>query len=111
MKLRPTGYYVLVQMEEVEEKSEGGIVLATAQSHKREQEGHDVVRILAFGPTCFAGFQGINDEAKLVDRCAQYGVKVGDLAQVTRYDAALARHEDDGVFMIQDQHIKGAYDE
>lgn len=111
MKLRPTGYYVLVQQEEVEKISEGGIILGSSAENKRDQAGHDVVRVLAFGPTCFTGFRGVNDESKLVDRCCQYGVKIGDLVQIARYDVAEARHADKDIFMIQDEHIRGVYDE
>jgi len=111
MKLRPTGYYVLVQQEEIENVSESGIILASKKELDRDQAGHDVVRILAFGPTCFTGFRGITDEASLKNRCEEYGVKVGDLVQIARYDIAEARHADKDVFMIQDEHIRGVYDE
>ena len=58
--LKPTGYYILVRMEEVEQVSDGGIIIATNAEIKREQTGHDVGVIAAFGPTAFEGYQGID---------------------------------------------------
>ena len=113
MKLRPTGYYVLVRMEEVKNEvldgALAGFQLASGGDHKKEQKGHDVVRVLEFGPTSFVGFRGIDDDANLDARCEQYGVKVGDLVQLNRYDVTEVRHMGEDIFLIQDEHIRGAY--
>jgi co-chaperonin GroES (HSP10) len=106
-ELKPTGYYVLIRMEEVEQVSEGGIIMATNAEHKREQNGHDVGVIVAFGPTCFDGYQGINGTTT-EERAAQWGCKVGDRVEFNRYDGKVPRDADyQDHRIIQDAHIIG----
>ena len=78
--IMPTGHYVLVEDEAVEQVSSGGIVLATNTEHMREQRGQDVGRILAFGPIAFKDIKGCKTPE-------DWGVSVGDLVEYTgRYE-------------------------
>lgn len=109
--LRPTGYYILIEMEVVENKTESGIVIATNIENKREQGGHDVGIVRAFGPTVFKGFVGIDDEETKEVRAEQYGVEVGDRVEFNRYDGKVPRDPSLKMFrVIQDQHIVGVYE-
>jgi len=114
MKIKPTGYYVLIKMEEVKETIEEGALkgfqLSTGEDHKRQQDGHDVGRIEGFGPNCYRGFRGIDDNASLEERALQYGCKVGDQVEFNRYDGKQPRHLEEGNYrIIQDEHIIGVY--
>ena len=112
MMLKPTGYYVRVSVEVVEQVSAGGIIKATNIEHTREQDGHDVGVLEALGPTAYSGFQGVDDKAGVTERAAQYGLKIGDKVQFNRYDGKVPRHQEEGNYrIIQDQHIIGVYDE
>jgi co-chaperonin GroES (HSP10) len=108
--LNPVGYYVLVRVEKVEQVSAGGIVIASNTENKREQEGHDVGVVESFGPTCFTGFRGVNDEDSTEDRCKSIGVGVGDKVEFSRYDGKVPRDPEFKDYrLIQDQHIIGVY--
>ena len=57
MKIKPLGFYVLVEMVEVEQVSSGGIVLPGDLVNK-EQEATDVGHVRAIGPTAYVGYPG-----------------------------------------------------
>ena len=63
MKIKPLGFYVLIEMVTVEEKSSGGIVLPSDLVNK-EQDATDVGYVRAIGPTAFAGYPGCEEENK-----------------------------------------------
>ena len=85
MKITPCGFQVLIEMEEVKNISDGGIVLATSKEHSRETEGHDVGRVVEFGPLAYKGFG--------CDTPLDWGVKEGDLVEFRRYDGKRPRHD------------------
>jgi len=112
--IKPTGYYVLVKMELVEQTvSDGalaGFVIATKEEHQREQSGHDVGTLVALGPTAFNGFQGVVGTDAVV-RAAEWGVKIGDKVEFNRYDGKTPSHPDFKDYrIIQDAHIIGVID-
>jgi len=110
MRFKPAGYYVKINVEEVEQVSDGGIITATATELSRQQGGHDVGVLEAIGPTAFCGMNGIDDSLPVLERAKLYGVEIGDLVQFTRYDGAIPRHEEEGHYrIIEDQHVKGPY--
>jgi len=49
----PTGFHILIELDRVEEKSAGGIIVNVGDEAKREQGGMNRGTILAFGNTCF----------------------------------------------------------
>jgi len=57
MKIKPLGFYVLVEMEVVEEVSAGGIILDRDLVNK-EQDATDTGFVRAIGPTAYAGYPG-----------------------------------------------------
>lgn len=111
MKFEPAGYYIWVELEEVEKKTDSGIILATKKDHKIQQGGHDIARVLAIGPTAHLGYEGITAETS-AERAAQWGYKVGDKVQITRYEGTEMRvpgHENQRV--IPDNAIRGRFTE
>lgn len=111
MELKPTGYYVLVKMEEVEVTSEGGIILSTKEEGEREQKGHDIGTIVSMGPTSWSGFQGC-DAVTAEARAEQWGCKVGDKVEFNRYEGKTPRYEEFQDYrIIQDAHIIGVIGE
>ena len=88
MKIRPAGHYVLVEVEPVEETSEGGIVIQTEDSMTREQGGRDIGTIIEFGPIAYKGFADCHGPR-------QWGVKEGDKVEFSRYDGKVPRLAED----------------
>ncbi len=113
--MRPTGYYILIEMEKVEKTTESGIIISSDTEHDREQGGHDVGVIKDFGPTVFTGFAGIPEDYPTrncdvrytnEERAAMWGCKIGDKVEFNRYDGKTPRLEGyENYRIIQDQHI------
>ena len=62
MNIKPTGHHVIIEPDEFEEISEGGIVVSTGgDSARREQAATTRGRIKAIGPTAWKdqGFGGV----------------------------------------------------
>jgi co-chaperonin GroES (HSP10) len=115
MNLKPTGYYVLIEMEEVSQKvTEGalkGFVMSSNTEHEREQGGHDVGIVRALGPNAFAGYNGCDGETSS-ERAEQWGCKIGDKVEFNRYDGKVPRYPDyQNHRIIQDHHIIGVIEE
>lgn len=93
-------------MDEVEkEVAEGalkGFKLATETEIKREENGHCVGEIVAFGPTAFLGYEGCRPDSAPKD----WGVKIGDMVEFNRYDGKIPLHDEEGRFrLINDSDI------
>ena len=70
----PLGYHLLIELLEVKEESEGGIILASADVN-REQAAMAVGKVLKMGPAAFKNHEsGINS-------AEEYGFKIGDYIQ------------------------------
>lgn len=74
MNIKPTGHHVLIRLQEVEKKSEGGIILPDA-THKKEQAGGQFAEIIDTGPTAW-------------DEYSKPWAKIGDTVLVVRYAGA-----------------------
>lgn len=116
--MRPTGYYILIEMEKVEKTTGSGIIIASDTENKREQTGHDVGIIRKLGPLCYAAYQqvGIPLTKKIGadkvhtftadERADIYGCKVGDKVEFNRYEGKVPRTEGyENYRIIQDEHI------
>jgi len=55
--IEPLGFYVLIEVEEVSDKSKGGIYVGDV---KREQSACEMGFVRAIGNTAFRGFAGCN---------------------------------------------------
>ena len=110
MKNKPIGYHVLIDMEGVENTiTEGplaGFQKASTQEHEREQGGHDVGTIVAFGPLVFADYAGCDAETP-EGRAAQWGCKIGDKVLFERYEGKLLRVDGcENLRLITDSRMK-----
>jgi co-chaperonin GroES (HSP10) len=83
-KIHPAGYYILVEVEAVEDVHEGTSIVMVIDEQKREQGGRDVGKILEFGPICFQGYA----DCKTPE---DWGCKVGDVVEFNRYDGKVPR--------------------
>lgn len=77
--VKPLGFTVLVRLDEVTEKSEGGIILTTSDKTKREYAAQTRGTIVAIGPEAWDYEGGEGSKCEVGDRVlfARYaGVKV-----------------------------------
>lgn len=110
--ITPTGFYILIEMEEVEEKTESGIILHDKKQLDREKNGHSIGIVRSFGHTVYQGFEGIDGRATKEERAAAWGVNVGDKVEFNRYDGKVPNDVDHENFrIIQDAHIIGVISE
>ena len=84
MKIKPTGYYILVEVEVIEETHEGSRIVRVSDERKRDQAGRDVGIIKEFGPIAFQGYADCKGPE-------DWGCKVGDKVEVNRYDGKTPR--------------------
>lgn len=56
MKLKPVGHRILIQLDRLEEISEGGIVLMRTDKGVREQASMDIGTVIELGPQAYQGF-------------------------------------------------------
>ncbi len=72
--IEPAGYHLLVELLEVKEESEGGIIMSSGDI-SREQAAMPVGKLLKIGPTAYKNHDsGINT-------AEEYGISVGDHVQ------------------------------
>lgn len=96
--LKPLGFYVLIEMEEVKEVSAGGIILGDVS---REQDAADVGYVRAIGPTAFFGYAGC-DQSEYPPSHSRYemapheiwGIDVGDKVEYRRYEGKVTGQKD-----------------
>lgn len=101
MNIKPCGWRVLVEVDEVEQTSKGGIVLSTPQEKNREQMGHDIGRVIEVGPTAYLGCRGCESHLN-------WGFEIGDRVEFRRYDGKLSAFDESGRFRyINDVDIVG----
>lgn len=85
MKIKPAGYYVLVEVEPRSKTYENSVIEMAVDDQKREHGGRDVGKIIAFGPIAFKGFENCEGPE-------DWGVSVGDMVEFGRYDGKIPRH-------------------
>jgi co-chaperonin GroES (HSP10) len=128
MKIRPLGFYVLIEMEKVEEVTAGGIILNTDMVSK-EQDATDVGYVRAIGPTAYHGYPGCDREAhipeskRITDGVVDYdmkpvppaecwGLEIGQKIEYRRFEGKKSVVEDyENYRYIPDSHIIGAIDD
>lgn len=118
MKIKPLGFYVLIEMIEVKEVSQGGIILQSSDV-EREQEGCDRGYVRAIGPAAFRGFPGCDPKEyppshPFYDLQPHeiWGMNVGDLVEYRRYEGKVSGVEGcDRLRYIPDTQIIGIMEE
>lgn len=106
--MKAVGYYVFIKQAEIEEKSEGGILL-TSNAIGINQAQHTVGTIVNRGPVAFTGGDwGETDRAELIP-----GTKVLFKKHAgQKYKPKNANQSTDPAYhMVKDDDIIGIYDE
>ena len=118
MKIKPLGFYILIEMEVVENISEGGIVLPEDLISK-EQDATSVGYVRAIGPTAFAGYPGCdcpeyfhNQIRDLWQPHEAWGLKVGQKIEYRKFEGKKSSVKDhENYRYIPDSHIIGVIDD
>ena len=111
MKIKPLGFYVLIEMEVVEDKSSGGILLGDNLVSK-EQDATSIGYVRAIGPTAYVGYPGCDDGPISKDPQPVYkswGLEIGQKIEYRKFEgkkSAAKGYED--YRYIPDSHIIGA---
>lgn len=101
----PVGFYVLVELEEAESVTKGGIILS-ADLVAKEQSATQTGRIVCFGPLAYKEWPGCVQEDKEPHEC--WGVQVGDLVEFKKYEGMKSVVDGhDNHRYIPDSHIVG----
>ena len=122
MKIKPLGYYILVEMVTVETLSDGGIYIGDDLAAK-EQTATDVGYVRAIGPTAYVGYPGCDlVKDKEVDGLTfphtghtpadNWGISIGDKIEYRAYEgkaSSVPGHEN--YRYIPDSHIIGVIDD
>lgn len=85
MKIKPLGFYVLIEQVKVEEVSKGGIVLPSDLVNK-EQEATAVGYVRWIGPTAYVGYPGCTDEGSKKTPAQCWGLEVGMKVEYRKFE-------------------------
>ena len=79
MEIKPVLHRILIKLDQVEEVTKGGIIIA-ADLIKKERKAVEKGTVVAIGETCFNDYGGSQDTVKVGDRViiAQYSGKEVD---------------------------------
>jgi co-chaperonin GroES (HSP10) len=88
MKIKPTGYHVLVKVDSFDEKIKGSSLYMPVNEAKREHSGRDTAIVVEFGPRCYEGYEGCKGPE-------DWGVKVGDRVEFRRYDGKIPAYAEE----------------
>ena len=117
MTPKPLGFYVLIEMEKVEDISQGGIILGDVS---REQDATQVGYVRAIGPTAFEGYPGCeyennyqgNQTYKPVYPHEKWGLYVGQRVEYRKFEGKTSAAEGyENYRYIPDSHIIGAIED
>jgi len=123
MKIKPLGFYVLIEIVIVEHTSEGGIVLPDNLVSK-EQEATDIGYVRAIGPTAYVGYPGCEVPDSVTGDSVEeilsnyraphdkWGVQIGDKIEYRRFEGKASAVKDyENYRYIPDSHIIGVIDD
>ena len=111
MQIKPLGFYVLVEMEEVESVSKGGIVMP-GDLIAKEQDATSVGYVRAIGPTAYVGYPGCDKTTEYNTKISPntcWGIKIGMKVEYRKFEgkaSSMPGYENHRY--IPDSHIIGA---
>jgi len=111
MKIKPLGFYVLIEMEKVEETTASGIIL-NADLVSKEQDATDIGHVRAIGPTAYHGYPGCELVEADLFPYEKWGLEIGQKIEYRRFEgkkSAVKGYEN--YRFIPDSHIIGAIDD
>ena len=107
MEIKPLGFYVLIEMEVVEEVSAGGIILDRDLVSK-EQDATDTGYVRAIGPTAYCGYPGCDAEGKLLVPYQMWGLEIGQKIEYRKFEGKKSSAKGyENYRYIPDSHIIG----
>ena len=123
MKIKPLGFYVLVEMEKV---TTGGVIELPEDIIAKEQDATSVGYVRAIGPTAYSGYPGcdINDSSSPLTAVEAlsgmtsatphgcWGLEIGQKIEYRKFEgkkSAVKGYEN--YRYIPDSHIIGAIDD
>ena len=101
--IKPLGFYILIEIPAIQEKSEGGIILPDVLL-KKERASEETGIVTAIGPTAFIDWAGCDQEGKTPAEC--WGIKIGDKVEFRKFEGKESVLDDRFRF-IPDSHIVG----
>ena len=121
MKIKPLGFYVLVEMELVEETSAGGIILDRDLVSK-EQDATDTGYVRAIGPTAYAGYPGCDQTVfgeegypgveRSIPAAECWGLEIGQKIEYRKFEGKKSSVEGyENYRYIPDSHIIGVIED
>lgn len=94
--IKPLGFYVLIEMIEIQKKSAGGIILET-KDVERQQEGCDIGYVRDIGPIAFRGFPGCDPKDyppshvySTMEPYQIWGIEIGDKVEYRRFEGKVS---------------------
>lgn len=114
MKIKPLGFYILIEMEVVERVSDGGIIMPDDLIDK-EQAATDIGYVRAIGPTAFHGYPGCEEFESMTHKITpadKWGLQVDQKIEYRRFEgkeSAVNGYEN--YRYIPDSHIIGAIED
>lgn len=101
----PVGHYVLVEIPEVSETTEGGIILSSSLTSK-EERAQEQGQVIAIGSCAYVGWAGCQDPNSPAH--SQWGINVGDYVEFRKYEGKDSVIEGfERYRFIPDTHIVG----
>jgi len=123
MKIKPLGFYVLIEMEIVEEVTAGGIILSKDLVNK-EQDATDVGYVRAIGPTAYHGYPGCDRTEMQKDIFTEihceidvpaaecWGLEIGQKIEYRKFEGKKSAAKGyENYRYIPDSHIIGVIDD
>jgi len=113
-KLKPCGYYVIVDVTPVESVTKGGIILPE-DTVEKEQAVEETGTVVSIGPLAFLGMRGCTEED--VERTGLpahkiWGIDVGDKVEFKKYEGKKSFVKGlEKQRYIPDTHIMGVIDD
>lgn len=111
MKIKPLGFYILIEMEVVEEVSAGGIIL-NRDAIAKEQDATSVGYVRAIGPTAFEGYPGCESDEFGIRPHTIWGLNVGQKIEYRKFEGKKSSVKGyENYRYIPDSHIIGGIDD
>ena len=112
--IKPLGFYVLIEMVEVEATSSGGIIL-NRDSVAKDQDATSTGYVRAIGPTAYHGYPGCDEEdikTESLEPYQNWGLEIGQKVEYRRFEGKRSSVEEfENYRYIPDSHIIGAIDD
>ena len=114
MKIKPLGFYVLIEMEEFKK---GGLIELSQEYLDKEQDATSVGYVRAIGPTAYVGYPGCEVPGEVIGGNLEYkenpaacwGLEIGQKIEYRKFEGKKSTVKGyENYRYIPDSHIIGA---